>query len=113
MSTSAVIVKSFEILQEEILKVNKENGWWEKDRNKGELIALMHSELSEALEYYRHGNPMSDHIPEFTGMEEEFADTIIRILDYAEGYGLNVAGAILSKLEFNKTRGYKHGGKTC
>lgn len=107
------IVSAFEDLQFEIMEINKANGWWEKDRNKGELIALMHSELSEALESLRHGDPISDHIPPFTGVEEELADCIIRILDFSEAYELNVIRALLTKLEFNKTRGYKHGGKTC
>lgn len=86
-------------------------GWWEKPRGHGELIALMHSELSEALEGLRHGNPPSDHIPDFSAAEEEFADVIIRIMDFAGFAGYRVAEAILAKMEFNKTRAYKHGGK--
>ena len=53
------------------------------NRNVGEAIALMHSELSEALEAHLHGNPPSDHIPEFSGLEEEFADLLIRVFDTA------------------------------
>lgn len=86
-------------------------GWWEKPREQGTLIALMHAELSEALEYARHGNPPSDHIPGFSGIEEEYADTIIRIMDDAGRNGYRIAEAIVAKMEFNRGREYKHGGK--
>ena len=52
-----------------------------------------------------------DHIPEFSGVEEEFADVVIRIMDYSKQMGLDVAGAVIAKKEFNKNREYKHGGK--
>lgn len=103
-----------EIFNEVAQSVHKNavaHGWWEGERNNGEMIALMHSELSEALEAIRHGNPPSDHIPEFTGMEEEFADVIIRILDVAFARNLRLAEAILAKMKFNASRPYKHGGK--
>lgn len=86
-------------------------GWWEKERELGTVIALMHSELSEALEFGRKGDGLSDHIPDFTGIEEEFADVIIRIMEYAEKDGLRIAEAILAKMAFNATREHKHGGK--
>lgn len=86
-------------------------GWWDGERNEGELIALMHSELSEALEGLRHGNPASDHIPEFNAMEEELADVIIRIMDHAAGKGYRVGEALEAKIEFNRTRPHMHGGK--
>ena len=92
-------------------KINRDNGWWEQDRNDGELIALMHSELSEALEALRHGNPSSDKIVNFSAIEEELADVIIRIMDMAFARGFRVGDAVEAKLLYNKTRGYKHGGK--
>jgi NTP pyrophosphatase (non-canonical NTP hydrolase) len=78
-------------------------------RNDGEMIALMHSELSEALEALRHGNGKSDHIPEFSFLEEEMADLCIRVGDFCEARGVRLDEAIKAKMAFNKTRPHKHG----
>ena len=66
-------------------------------------IALMHSELSEALEGFRKGLN-DDHLPHRRMIEVEFADSIIRILDTAEFLGLDVGGAIMEKLAYNAQR---------
>jgi NTP pyrophosphatase (non-canonical NTP hydrolase) len=86
-------------------------GWWKDDRNNGELLMLMVSELAEALEGLRHGNPASDHIPAFSLVEEELADVVIRIMDVAMARGWKVGDAIVAKIEFNRGREYMHGGK--
>jgi len=72
-------------------------------RNVGEVIALMHSELSEALEADRK-DLMDDKLPHRRGIEVEFADCIIRILDTAAALGLDVAGALIEKNRFNQVR---------
>jgi len=72
-------------------------------RNFGEVVALMHSELSEALEADRKGL-MDDKLPHRDGREVEFADVIIRILDTAAALGLDVAGAMIEKNRFNRER---------
>lgn len=73
------------------------------ERNFGEVVALMHSELSEALEADRKGL-MDDKLPHRDGREVEFADCIIRILDTAAALGLDVAGAIIEKNRYNRDR---------
>lgn len=101
---------SFTYLQAECHAIARSKGWWEEDKNDGEAIALMHSELSEALEGLRKPGP-SDKIPEFSQVEEELADTVIRILDYSEARNLRLYDAILAKCDYNTGREHKHGGK--
>lgn len=79
-------------------------GWWETDRNFLELICLIHSELSEAVEAYRNREG-DDHIV------EELADVFIRIFDLCGSRGWDLEGAVRRKMDFNKTRPYRHGGK--
>lgn len=72
-------------------------------RNFGEVVALMHSELSEALEADRK-DLMDDKLPDRSGVEVEFADTIIRIFDTAEAREMDIAGAFIEKNRFNQSR---------
>jgi len=107
--SQSLIEDVLDYLTTEIHRTAQQKGWWEDGRKPSECIALAHSELSEALEALRHGNPPDDKIPQFSGAEAELADTIIRILDMAGAFGWNVAGALVAKMQFNRGRTYKHG----
>ncbi len=98
------------VAQKLVVRTARNAGWYTDPatgepikRNFGEVVALMHSELSEALEADRRGL-MDDKLPHRDGREVEFADCIIRILDTADALGLDVAGAIIEKNRFNQQR---------
>ena len=93
----------------DIYKNAVEHGFWKGEVNDGERMALIHAEISEALEALRDGNPSSNKIIDYSSLEEELADAVIRIMDYAFGKDLDIAGAILAKIEYNRSREYMHG----
>lgn len=87
------------------------------DRNKGEMLCLIHSEISEAMKGERKGLA-DDKLPWRPMAEVELADAVIRIADYCGRFGYDLAGAIAEKLEYNQNRAdhkienrVKEGGK--
>lgn len=102
-------------LQKEAFAIADEKGWHERPRPFGELIALIHSEVTEAFEARRNGLPINETVygdgnkPE--GVPSEFADIVIRTAETCEELGIDLEAAIIEKLEYNKKRPYRHGGK--
>ncbi len=94
---------TIENLTQRIHAQNIDAGWWDSPREKGTLLCLIHSEISEAMEGERKGL-MDDHLPHRSMAEVELADAMIRIMDYAGAYGYDLQGAILEKLEYNRHR---------
>jgi NTP pyrophosphatase (non-canonical NTP hydrolase) len=95
-----------------------DKGWWNGDRTIGEQFANFHSEISEAWEEIRNNKTLSeiyfsdsDIGPKPEGVAVELADLLIRVFDTCEAYEIPLIEAINEKLEYNKMRPYRHGGK--
>lgn len=112
-------------LQQRVHQTALEHGWWDEDRSFGDIVALIHSEVSEAFEEYRDqadtvhfdlgSNPYWLRVDAETGKPEgmaiEMADIVIRVMDYLEMVGADLYDLVKLKDEYNQTRPYRHGGK--
>ena len=116
-------------LTKDIHKTARSKGWWDEEiiettncpkiipRSIGDQFANFHAEISEAWEEYRNGHGMneiyykSDNPSKPEGVPIELADCIIRILDTCGAYGIDIEEALRIKMEYNKNREYRHGGK--
>lgn len=119
-----LVLQAAEALQRQCHGLAKASGWWTDimsgrslvgeyaymktpgllpPRNIGELLCLVHSEVSEAMEGVRK-NLMDDKLPHRPMLEVELADAVIRCFDMAGGLQLDLAGAIAEKLAYNAKR---------
>lgn len=94
-----------------------EKGWYAPAKSFPECVALYHSELSEALESWRDGERAeftqadSDSPNKPEGWAVELADCIIRIADTCAFYGVDLESVLKRKMDYNRSREYRHGGK--
>lgn len=104
MGQSEITGKALNELARLCHQVAVEKGFWDTERNLGEALMLIVTELAEGMEAYRRQDDAN--------FREELADTFIRLLDLCGGLKIDIEGEIAKKYEKNKGRPYKH-GKIC
>jgi NTP pyrophosphatase (non-canonical NTP hydrolase) len=114
-------VKTLKELQQQAHTTARAKGWWDKVKSVEShlpvALCLIHSEVSEALESHRRGEPLLWHNtarnnkPE--GVAAELADVVIRCMDVSAALGINLQAVVESKMAYNETRAYRHGDKRC
>jgi NTP pyrophosphatase (non-canonical NTP hydrolase) len=99
-------------MQQDAWKCAEEHGWHEKQLNVPEKLALIHSEVSEALEDFREGRMQESFVEgKPCGFASEMADILIRVGDLCGILGIDLQEAVETKMAYNATRPYRHGGK--
>lgn len=123
------VSKGVRFLQRVCYNIAESKGFHERWRSAMESMALVTSEIGEAVEAVRKIDPditatkdynaaidatLSEHIGNYgySSYAEELADIVIRVMDEAEDRHIDLASAILIKLEYNMSRPYKHGKKS-
>lgn len=120
----------FNELAKQVHEIAKSKGFYEKEKNIGEMLCLIHSEVSEALEADRKGRYASsanmnvlngwvrdsDFVESYEGwvkgtFEEEMADIVIRVLDMCGFKNIDIEAHIAAKMRYNRTREKYHGKK--
>ena len=93
----------------------KAHGWHDEERTFGDIISLIHCELSEAVEEFRNGRGLTEIYVGEKGKPEgipiELADVIIRICDFCGYSGIDLNEALQMKMKYNQSRPYRHGNK--
>lgn len=109
---NAGIRRSVDLLVDQCFGASAASGWWNDphtgesllgERNVPEMLCLIHSEISEAMEGHRK-RLQDDKLPHRPMIEVELADALIRIFDLGRGLGLDLGGAVAEKIEFNLNR---------
>jgi NTP pyrophosphatase (non-canonical NTP hydrolase) len=101
-------------LAQQVHQINVKNGWYDFKRTPGDEVALLHSEVAELFECIRNNQWTTsfegeDNKP--VGAHSECADILIRLMDFCNRYNINLGKEVETKLEYNKSRSYRHGGK--
>jgi len=114
----------------EVEALNRSKGWYDEERSVGDFVALLHSEVSEILEAYR-DHKFADATVPFTnsaelnsmleerghkpakpeGVGAEMADVLIRLLDMAKRWNVDLVAEYERKMKYNWTRPYRHGNR--
>lgn len=116
-------------MTDEVHEWAEEKGWWDDGRTFGDHIALVHSELSEALEAFRehkmegsggkirgdfvlpNGQNSDTYWEKPEGVPSELADVLVRLLHMCGFYGIDLGEQFRLKMDYNWTRTFRHGGK--